>query len=149
MAESITHDQIAEFKEAFSLFDKDGDGIISTKDLGSVLRAVGQNLAEEELQDMIKEIDHDGSHTMDFAEFLTLMARAMYSNTAEERLLQAFQVLDDNQDGYITAEELREVMSSFGETLTEAEVEYMMKEADVDGDGRIDYKEFCAVMLAK
>lgn len=48
--------QIAEFKEAFSLFDKDGDGTITTKELGTVMRSLGQNPTEAELQDMINEV---------------------------------------------------------------------------------------------
>ena len=51
---------ISEFKEAFSLFDKDGDGTITTKELGTVMRSLGQNPTEQELKDMIKEVDTDG-----------------------------------------------------------------------------------------
>lgn len=52
----------AEFKEAFSLFDKDGDGTITTKELGTVMRSLGQNPTEAELQDMINEVDADGQY---------------------------------------------------------------------------------------
>lgn len=52
----------SEFKEAFSLFDKDGDGTITTKELGTVMRALGQNPTEAELQDMINEVDADGKN---------------------------------------------------------------------------------------
>uniref|UniRef100_A0A2C9LU79 EF-hand domain-containing protein n=1 Tax=Biomphalaria glabrata TaxID=6526 RepID=A0A2C9LU79_BIOGL len=59
-AEQLTEETIAEFKEAFSLFDKDGDGTITTKELGTVMRSLGQNPTEAELQDMINEVDADG-----------------------------------------------------------------------------------------
>nr|CAD7569431.1 unnamed protein product [Timema californicum] len=58
-ADQLTEEQIAEFKEAFSLFDKDGDGTITTKELGTVMRSLGQNPTEAELQDMINEVDAD------------------------------------------------------------------------------------------
>merc|ERR1712156_437134 len=61
MADQLTEEQIAEFKEAFSLFDKDGDGTITTKELGTVMRSLGQNPTEAELQDMINEVDADGN----------------------------------------------------------------------------------------
>ncbi|KAH7933502.1 hypothetical protein HPB49_013251 [Dermacentor silvarum] len=64
-ADQLTEEQIAEFKEAFSLFDKDGDGTITTKELGTVMRSLGQNPTEAELQDMINEVDAD--------EFVTMM----------------------------------------------------------------------------
>ena len=62
-ADQLTEEQIAEFKEAFSLFDKDGDGTITTKELGTVMRSLGQNPTEAELQDMINEVDADGEFT--------------------------------------------------------------------------------------
>ena len=52
-ADQLTEEQIAEFKEAFSLFDKDGDGTITTKELGTVMRSLGQNPTEAEVQDMV------------------------------------------------------------------------------------------------
>jgi calmodulin len=61
-ANDSTPDIFAEFKEAFSLFDKDGDGTITTKELGTVMRSLGQNPTEAELQDMINEVDADGEH---------------------------------------------------------------------------------------
>jgi calmodulin len=56
---------LTEFKEAFSLFDKDSDGTITTKELGTVMRSLGQNPTEAELQDMINEVDADGKFVVD------------------------------------------------------------------------------------
>lgn len=83
MADQLTEEQIAEFKEAFSLFDKDGDGTITTKELGTVMRSLGQNPTEAELADMINEVDADGNGTIDFPEFLTMMARKMKDTDSE------------------------------------------------------------------
>ena len=86
MADQLTEEQIAEFKEAFSLFDKDGDGTITTKELGTVMRSLGQNPTEAELADMINEVDADGNGTIDFPEFLTMMARKMKDTDSEVRV---------------------------------------------------------------
>ena len=61
-----------EFKEAFSLFDKDGDGTITTKELGTVMRSLGQNPTEGELQDMVNEVDADGNNNIYNRTILTL-----------------------------------------------------------------------------
>ncbi len=53
--EELSDEQVSEFKEAFALFDKDGDGTITTRELGTVMRSLGQNPTEAELQDMINE----------------------------------------------------------------------------------------------
>ncbi|CAL4946915.1 unnamed protein product [Urochloa decumbens] len=149
MADQLDEDQIAEFKEAFSLFDKDGNGCITTKELGTVMRSLGQNPTEEELQDMINEVDADGNGTIDFPEFLGLMARRMRDSDSVEELREAFRVFDKDQNGFITAAELRHVMANLGERLTDAEVGEMVREADGDGDGSINYDEFVKVMVAK
>lgn len=59
--QKLSETQIAEFKEAFALFDKDGDGNITTSELGSVMRALGLNPTQAELQDMVNEIDQNGN----------------------------------------------------------------------------------------
>ena len=106
MADQLTEEQIAEFKEAFSLFDKDGDGTITTKELGTVMRSLGQNPTEAELQDMINEVDADGNGTIDFPEFLSLMARKMKDTDTEEELIEAFKVFDRDGNGFISAAEV-------------------------------------------
>lgn len=58
-------------------FFTSGPGSITTKELGTVMRSLGQNPTEAELQDMINEVDADGNGTIDFPEFLNLMARKM------------------------------------------------------------------------
>ncbi|XP_010412992.1 PREDICTED: calmodulin-2/4-like, partial [Camelina sativa] len=144
----LTDNQLVECKEFFSSIDKDGDGCITTKELGTVMRSLGQNPTEAELQDMINEVDADGNGTIDFPEFLNLMARKMKDTDSEEELKEAFRVFDKDQNGFISAAELRHVMTNLGEKLTDEEVDEMIKEADVDGDGQINYEEFVKVMMA-
>merc|ERR1712172_185172 len=147
-AGQLTEEQIAEFKEAFSLFDKDGDGTITTKELGTVMRSLGQNPTEAELLDMINEVDADGNGTIDFPEFLTMMARKMKDTDSEDEIKEAFKVFDKDGNGFISATELRHVMTNLGEKLTDEEVDEMIREADIDGDGQINYEEFVAMMMS-
>merc|ERR1711908_229936 len=146
MADSLTEEQIAEFKEAFSLFDKDGDGTITTKELGTVMRSLSQNPTEAELQDMVNEVDADGNGTIDFPEFCTLMARKMSEDIdSEEELKEAFEVLDKDGDGFISTAELHHIITNL-EKLSEADIDEMIHEAGIGSDGHINYEEFVEIM---
>ena len=102
-----------------------------------------------QVQDMINEVDADGNGTIDFTEFLSLMARKMKDTDSEEELKEAFKVFDKDGNGFISASELRHVMTNLGEKLTDEEVDEMIREADIDGDGQINYEEFVKMMMSK
>ena len=95
------------------------------------------------------QIDADGSGTIDFPEFLTMMARKMKDTDSEEEILEAFKVFDKDGNGFISAAELRHIMTNLGEKLTDEEVDEMIREADIDGDGQINYEEFVKMMMSK
>jgi calmodulin len=92
----------------------DGDGTITSRELGTVMRSLGQNPTETELQEMINEVDTDGNGTIDFPEFLTMMARKMRDCDSEEEIKEAFKVFDKDGNGFISAAELRHVMTNLG-----------------------------------
>lgn len=81
-----------------------------------------------------------GNGTIDFPEFLTMMSRKMKDTDSEEELREAFRVFDKDGNGFISAAELRHVMTNLGEKLTDEEVDEMIREADIDGDGQVNYE---------
>ncbi|RDB26625.1 Calmodulin [Hypsizygus marmoreus] len=145
----LSEEQIASFKDAFSLFDRDNDGTITTFELGTVMRKLGQDPTDAELQSMINEVDVDRNGTIDFKEFLNMMARSLQDMDGDTEMALAFQVFDKDRSGKISAAELKQVMLSLGEPLTDREIEAMMQEADVNGDGEISLQEFIRMMNMK
>jgi calmodulin len=143
----LTDQQIAEVREAFELFDKDHSGYINSKELGMVMRSLGQNPTEQELMDMINEVDEDGSGTVDFPEFLNMMAKKIQNtDSVEDEIKEAFRVFDKEGRGHISTEEFRFVMRNIGSQMTDEEIEEMIEEADHDHDGLISYDEFAALL---
>lgn len=138
----LTPEQIKEAKEAFALFDKDHSGTITVKELGTAMRALGQNPTENEVQEMINEVDANGNGIIDFAEFLNLYATHMKDPFSEAELQEAFATFDRDGNGQISKDELMHIMTNLGEKLSDGEIAAMIQDADVDGNGMINYKEF-------
>ena len=100
----LTAEQIEHFKEAFTLVDRDGDGIIQSAEIGTVFRMLGQNPTQAELADMVSEVDNE---TIEFPEICTLLARKIKDTDAEEEFKEAFRVFDKDGNGFTSASELR------------------------------------------
>jgi calmodulin len=124
---------------------QDGGGSIDARELKDLMASVGQNPTDEELEEMIRIADADGTGDIDFAEFVTLMAHKMADEKSEETLRAAFSVFDTSGDGFINAEEMRRIMINVGEPVTLEDVEQVIRKVDKNGDGAIDYDEFTKV----
>ena len=101
MAEHLSKEQIEELQAAFEIFDKDSDGVITVEELEEVVRSLGQVTRPEDVREMISQLDADKSGTVDFHEFLIMMAKKMVAGEEDDELRQAFHVFDDNKDGFI------------------------------------------------
>ncbi|XP_067096733.1 troponin C, skeletal muscle [Osmerus mordax] len=131
------------------MFDTDGGGDISTKELGQVMRMLGQNPSREELDAIILEVDEDASGTIDFEEFLVMMVQQLKEDQAgktEEELSEIFRVFDKNGDGFIDREEFGDILTATGEPITDEEADELMADSDVNKDGKIDFDEFLKMM---
>ncbi|XP_074652602.1 calmodulin-like [Tubulanus polymorphus] len=149
MANELTPAQKAEYEDAFKMFDKNHDGKITSKELEEVFKALGKNTTEERIQAIIRSVDEDGNGTIELDEFYNVMVLKCKKMSPAEEAKAAFKIFDQNGDGFITPTELRSVMDGLGEVISKEEVEIMIREADLDGDGKINYEEFLAMMSDK
>jgi len=141
----ISGAQLEELKEAFQLFDKDQDGKITGEELGTVMRAVGQNPSQAEIKELTKTIG-GSTGLITLQNFIALMQKRNKVGDNEEQTREAFKVFDKNGTGLVEIAELRHVLTTLGEKLTVQEVDSVMKEADTDGDGKISLQDFVRVM---
>ena len=143
----IPEDQMEEFKQAFALFDKDGNGHVDANELGQVLASLGQIPTEDELKRMISEVDGDMNGTIEFAEFLQMMKSKMSKKENEEEIQEAFNAFDVNKNGIINAKSLQKAFKSMNETFTDEEIKEMI---NVVGNGdEVNFNQFKNMMLMR
>ncbi|XP_065581264.1 neo-calmodulin-like isoform X2 [Artemia franciscana] len=135
-----------DLRASFALFDQDGDGHITTSELTAVMKCLGQNPTDAEILAIIKEVDADGNGTIEFSEFVIAMAKSVNDIDSEKEIKEAFDVFDKDGNGHINVEELRYVSVNLGETFSDEDIAEMLKQADFDGDGVVNYKDFARMM---
>merc|ERR1712039_312735 len=139
-ATGLAVDEIKCLKVCFDLFDTKKQDFLSADDLGEIMRAMGFRPTEEELKDLLKEIDEDGSGEIEIGEFCQLCATFLVEDpdmeTMKRELKDAFRIYDKEGQGFITTA-----------TLTNEEVEGILEELDEDGSGSMDFDEFCEMMM--
>jgi len=147
MGDKLRQEDLNEIKECFTLYDKDADGKISCQELGTVIRSLGQSPTEAEVEDLVKNMIR--GPTFGMPELLQVMARfAGDPRNKSSEIRDSFAVFDRDGSGVISAAELRHVMTSMGEKLSDREIDELLREVDVDRDGQINYEDMVRLMSA-
>lgn len=145
----LTDVELTELKDIFAMFDKDNSGSIDIKELDAMVSSLGIAATPEDLNDMIQEADLDGSGTIEFSEFKLLIGPHFQKEKPPEDYVEAFKFFDKDGDGFISRTELRHIMNTVDVSLAETDIEEMIKEADANGDGKIDFDEFIKMMQSQ
>ncbi|KAK1434990.1 hypothetical protein QVD17_00745 [Tagetes erecta] len=139
----LSEEEIAGLKKMFKIIDTDNSGYITFKELKAGLKRFGSNLNESEIYNLMQSADIDNSGAIDYEEFI---AATLHMNKIdrEDYLSGAFSYFDKDDSGYITLDELQQACKEFG--VDDVHLEEIIKEADQNNDGQIDYNEFVAMM---
>lgn len=131
---------ISELKEAFVIFDRDNDNKINMQELATVMRSIGFSPTQADLQAIQQEY---GNRLLDIGEVQNVISRRAPPPETENSVRDAFRIFDKDGTGYVSASELRHVLTHLGEKLSDEEVDEMIREADITGDGQVNYdREF-------
>lgn len=146
IASRIPESQIVDLRNAFTKFDKNGDGQLTQEELVEGIQSVPDiALSIDDITKAISVIDSNNNGVIDYTEFI---AACMYSQdySQEQQIKQAFQYFDKDNSGTISADELKSCLQSEDQTLTDADVAKLIQEVDNNKDGIIDYNEFIEMM---
>ncbi|KAL6070228.1 calmodulin-like 3 [Balamuthia mandrillaris] len=141
-----SEEQLRDFKEYFSLFDRDGDGLITLKELEAVMKSMGLQPSAAELKAMIESVDTDQSGAIDCDEFIQMMDKHISWQALEPDLRKAWQLFDRGNSGRISLADLREVLTKAGDPIRHEDLDEMIREANLDGDGHISFPAFVKLM---
>ncbi|CAL1294102.1 myosin-2 essential light chain-like [Argiope bruennichi] len=143
----FSDDQLTDFQDAFSLFDSRGDGKISISQLGDVLRALGQNPTEAEVKKCCHQLKPDERIGFEvFLPILQTISKNRSTDTAED-FIEGLRHFDKDGNGFISSAELRHLLTTLGEKLTDDEVEQLLAGQE-DSQGNVNYEDFVRMVMS-
>jgi len=137
IAHKSSSSEIVELRKAFDAFDTTNDGVISLSEFKAAMSS-SPNYVEEDVEKIFKTLDTGNDGQIYYTEFLAATLEA-HGRIVEETLADAFDRMDSDDTGYISIQNLREFL---GKDASDEKVAQLMKEADLDGDGKITFEEF-------
>ena len=146
---SLSEETKTDYKDSFNLFDTNHDGTINSQKIREIMQKLGKNPTEQQLIQIIENVAKPGSDKIRFDDFTDFMEKKNKENDTEIEIINTFQIFAAENNGLIPNEELFHIIRTFGETLSDKEIEEIISEADVDGDGYINYEEFVRMMTTK
>ena len=142
---NIPKEVLSEYKEIFDSYDINKNGKIERKEMQIILKKLGKNGTQEEIDDIwraMNKIKSDSTISFDdFIEFINRFNLTKNSMSTDD-IINAFEIFDRNHDGTISINEFKHILMDLGQKLSEDEVEEIFQDIDFNEDGKINYREF-------
>ncbi len=149
-AEPLTEEPIAEIREIFTLFDKDSDGFVSVDELGTMVRALGANPTDAEVDKLKKDIDPTGTGKFDQNSFMSTVAKRGKDPETVDDLIEALTFISSEGEKIgIRAERFKYYMANRGEPIAANEVDEILADLDIVHDEYINIEELAKILMTK
>jgi len=142
---SMDEESLNQIKESFLLFDQDNDGYITKQELSTLLRALGKNLTDLEINNLITQHEIE-NNSIDFDKFIIIINQITPKDTQND-LLNAYELFDPENNGFIKVNEFKHIMTNLGEKLNTNEIENIIKDLDPQNEGKIYKNIFIETLL--
>ena len=143
IASRLRDADVQNLKDIFNTLDLNKDGTLTLDEMKEGIEKLKKDNIDIDIEGIFKSIDTDHSWKIDYTEFLAAsMDQKLYLR--EERLSEAFQMLDRDSSGKISKDEIKKALKL--DDLDDVTLEKYIKEYDLNGDGEIDYNEFLNMM---
>jgi len=149
----ISKEDYNKIVKLFELYDEDKNGSISSSELGNMMRSMGLFPTDDEVEELRKFMDGDGSGKIELNELVKNMAFQIQLRREVcpvDDFEEAFKVFDVDGNGTISCAEFRRILTELGQMkLTTDEVDDLISMVDVDGDNLLNYSEFVTLFTEK
>ena len=145
--DSLSKGQVEECRKLFAVLDVSNEDKLTSKQLGAALRGLRISISEQSLQSLTATVDRDYNGAVDFPEFCGVYAKHLADVLNLEKLLSTLAAFDTNSTGTVNPEELKQILTSEGEPLTESEIDEVFRDAGLSGNS-VQYKNLATLLLS-
>lgn len=143
----LTDEEIEEIKEAFTMFDTNGNGTIDPKELKAAMNSLGFEKKSPTVYEMICDLENMGNE-IDFDDFLEAISNKLGNRETRDGINRIFDLFDDDKSGSINLNNIKRVAKELGETMSIDELKEMLQRASSNGE-EITREDFYNIMTKK
>ena len=138
------------FTKIFKLYDEDNDGFVDLIFLGEMMRSAGAIFLDSDLERPMETIRNShGADIFDEKDYVELCMKFINNDETVDDLIEAFKFWDTDNSGRVATEDIRKALTTLGDKLSEDEIEALIKEADPNNIGAIDYEYYSKILFRK